>query len=195
MTIPAGQAPVAELLRRLSGAAPIETHISAVFVGADTAWKLKKAVTLGFLDFAPLEAREGFARRELALNQPLAPGLYRDVVPVTRGADGALALGGDGPVVDWVLRMAPVPAADFLDAVADRGGLDGPLLDAMADAVRASHAAAVPVAPGFDAPSFDAPGRAGLVLAGNVRDCLATGLPEARVLALGAAMRARLDAL
>ncbi|WP_439553228.1 AAA family ATPase [Falsiroseomonas sp.] len=195
MTIPAGQAPVAELLRRLSGAAPIETHISAVFVGADTAWKLKKAVTLGFLDFAPLAAREEFARRELALNQPLAPGLYRDVVPVTRGADGALALGGDGPVVDWVLRMAPVPAADFLDAVADRGGLDGPLLDAMADAVRASHAVAVPVAPSFDAPSFDAPGRAGMVLAGNLRDCLATGLPEARVMALGAAMRARLDAL
>lgn len=200
MTIPAGQAPVAELLRRLSGAEPIETHISAVFVGADTAWKLKKAVTLGFLDFAPLAAREAFARRELALNQPLAPALYRDVVPVTRGADGALALGGPGEVVDWVLRMAPLPAADFLDAVADRGGLTGTLLDAMADAVLASHAAARPVAPSFDAPSFDAPrfdapGRAGLVLAGNVRDCLATGLPEARVMALGAAMRARLEAL
>lgn len=191
----AEQAPVAELLRRLSGAEPIETHISAVFVGADTAWKLKKAVTLGFLDFAPLEAREAFARRELALNQPLAPALYRDVVPVTRGADGALALGGQGAVVDWVLRMAPLPAADFLDAVADRGGLTGALLDAMADAVLASHAAAVPLAPGLDAPNFDAPGRAGLVLAGNVRDCLATGLPEARVMALGAAMRARLDAL
>lgn len=190
MTIPAEQLEVAALLRRLSGADPIETHISAVFVGADTAWKLKKAVTLGFLDFAPLEAREGFARRELALNQPLAPGLYRDVVPVTRGADGALALGGEGPVVDWVLRMAPVPAADFLDAVADRGGLDGKLLDAMADAVLASHEAAAPAPPGFDAP-----GRAGAVLAGNVRDCLATGLPEARVLALGAAMQARLEAL
>ncbi len=190
MTIPAGQAPVADLLRRLSGAGPIETHISAVFVGPDIAFKLKKAVTLGFLDFAPLEARERYARRELALNQPLAPGLYRDVVPVTRGADGTLALGGDGPVVDWVLRMAPVPAADFLDAVADRGGLDPAMLDAVADAVLASHAAAAPAPPGFDAPS-----RAALVLAGNVRDCLATGLPEGRVMALGGAMRARLDAL
>lgn len=185
---------MAGLLRRLSGADPIETHISAVFVGADTAWKLKKAVRLGFLDFSPLEARERYARRELALNQPLAPGLYRDVVPVTRGADGALALGGpggaQGAVVDWVLRMAPVPAADFLDAVADRGGLDGPLLDAMADAVLASHAAAVPAPAGFDAPA-----QAGRVLAGNVRDCLATGLPPGRVEALGAAMRTTLERL
>ena len=123
MTIP--QAPVAALLRRLSGAEPIETHISAVYVGAETAWKLKKAVRLGFLDFSTLEARERFARRELALNQPLAPGLYRDLVAVTRAPDGTLALDGDGEVVDWVLRMAPVPAADFLDAVADRGGLTG----------------------------------------------------------------------
>ena len=142
MTIPAQQEPVAELLHRLSGAAPIETHISAVFVGTGTAWKLKKAVRLGFLDFSALEARERFARRELALNQPLAPSLYRDVVPVTRAADGTLSVDGGGEVVDWVLRMAPVPAGDFLDAVAGRGGLDGPLLDALADAVLASHAAA-----------------------------------------------------
>jgi aminoglycoside phosphotransferase family enzyme/predicted kinase len=190
VTIPAEQAEVAALLRRLSGAEPIETHISAVFVGPDTAWKLKKAVTLGFLDFAPLAAREGFARRELALNQLLAPGLYRDVVPVTRAPDGALAIGGEGAVLDWVLRMAPVPAGDFLDAVADRGGLDGALLDAMADAVVASHAAAVPAPP-----EFDAPGAAARVLAGNIRDCHATGLPADRIAALGRVMEARLAAL
>jgi aminoglycoside phosphotransferase family enzyme len=47
----------------------------------------------------------------LAINRPAAPALYRDVVPVVRGAAG-LALGGEGQAVDWVLRMAPVPAAD-----------------------------------------------------------------------------------
>ena len=171
---PIRQDQVAALLRRLSGADPIETHISAVYVGAETAWKLKKAVRLGFLDFSALASRERFARRELALNKPLAPGLYRDVVPVTRAPDGALALDGGGEVVDWVLRMAPVPAADFLDAVADRGGLTGAMLDAMADAVLASHQAAVPAPDGFDAPAA-----AARVLAGNIRDCRATGLPEA----------------
>ena len=84
--IPEEQRPAAALLGRLTGAAaPIETHISAVFVGPDAAFKLKKAVDLGFLDFTALEARERFARRELEINARFAPGLYRDVVP-NRGA-------------------------------------------------------------------------------------------------------------
>ncbi|MBX9702507.1 MAG: hypothetical protein K2X74_23925, partial [Acetobacteraceae bacterium] len=59
-------------------------------------YKLKKAVALGFLDFSTPAARERFARRELALNAPHAPGLYRDVVPVTRGPDGTPELAGAG---------------------------------------------------------------------------------------------------
>ncbi|NKC29795.1 bifunctional aminoglycoside phosphotransferase/ATP-binding protein [Falsiroseomonas selenitidurans] len=190
MAIPDSQAEAAALLRRLAGGGdPIETHISAIFIGADTVWKLKKAVRLGFLDFSDLAARAHFARRELALNQPHAPGLYRDVVPITRGPAG-LALNGEGPPVEWVLRMAPVPPGDFLDAIARRGALAPALLDGMADAVAALHQAAPPAPPGFDAP-----GAAGRVLDGNIRDCLANGLAEARVRALGGAMRARLDAL
>jgi aminoglycoside phosphotransferase family enzyme/predicted kinase len=188
--IPVGQAPVAAFLRGLARTAPVETHISAVFIGPDTVWKLKKAVRLGFLDFSDLAAREHFCRRELALNAAHAPGLYRDVVPVTRGDDGDLALDGGGEPVDWVLRMAPIPPGDFLDAIARRGGLTPALLDATADAVAALHAAAAPAPLGFDAPAA-----AGRVLAGNIRDCRATGLPEAEVAELGGAMQARLLAL
>jgi aminoglycoside phosphotransferase family enzyme/predicted kinase len=187
VTIPAEQAAVAALLRALTGADPIETHISAVFVGPDQALKLKKAVTLPFLDFAPLAAREAFCRRELELNRPGAPGIYRDVLPVTRAADGSLALGGQGEPVEWVLRMAPVPAGDFLDAVAARGGLDGGLLDAVADAVVALHDAA-PVVQGLDAPA-----RLRAVLAGNVESCRGTGLDQALVAEVGAALGAAID--
>ncbi|MDI3306348.1 MAG: AAA family ATPase [Acetobacteraceae bacterium] len=175
MTIPAPQQPVAALLRRLTGAAPIETHVSAIFVGPDQALKLKKAVRLGFLDFTSLAARERFTRRELEINRPFAPGLYRDVVPVVRGPDGDLALGGQGEVVDWVLRMAPVAAEDFLDAVAARGGLTPEMLDQMADAAAALHAAS-PVLRDVDAPAAMA-----AVLAGNRQAALAAGLPAARV--------------
>jgi aminoglycoside phosphotransferase family enzyme len=142
--IPAAQRPVAALLRRLTGAAPIETRTAAVFVGPDAAFKLKKAVDLGFLDFTAPADRERFARRELALNARFAPGLYRDVVPVTRAPDGEPRLGGGGEATDWVLCMAPVPAADFLDAVAARGGLTPDLLDEAADAVAAMHASLAP---------------------------------------------------
>ena len=114
-----GQEEVVAFLASLAGGKPVETHISLVFLGRDEAWKLKKAVRLSFLDFTTLEARERFCRRELALNAPAAPGLYRDVVPVVR-RDGRLALGGEGEVVDWVLRMARVPEEDFLDRIAER---------------------------------------------------------------------------
>ena len=185
--IPAAQRRVAELLSRLAGgAAPIETHISAVFVGPDEVLKLKKAVDLGFLDFTTPAARERFARRELEVNKPFAPELYRDVVPVTRAPDGTLALGGGGGAVDWVLRMAPVPAHAFLDAVAARGELAPELLDGTADAVAAMHAALAPVA------GVDSAAALMAALEGTRRAALAAGLPADRVVAWSSAMAAAL---
>lgn len=141
MTIPAEQRPVADFLRRLSGVDPIETHISAVYVGVDTVWKLKKAVRLSFLDFSGPDQRHRYAERELALNAPHAPGLYHDVAAVVRQDDGSVGFAArpDQDALDWVLRMARVPAEDFLDAIADRGGLTPDLLDAIADTVARYH--------------------------------------------------------
>ena len=141
MTAPPEQAEAVAFLRQLAGSEPLETHISLVFVGADTVWKLKKAVRLAFLDFTPLEARRRFILRELELNRGAASGLYRDVVPVVRRPDGTLGLGEaeEGPAIDWVLRMARVPAEDFLDTVAAAGGLTPELLDELGDAVAAFH--------------------------------------------------------
>ena len=118
MVVPLEQAAVAAFLERLAGGPPIETHISAVFRGTDSVWKLKKAVRLPFLDFSGVDDRRRFLLRELELNAPYAPGLYRDVVPVVRGPGGFGF--GDGPdgAVDWVLRMARVPDGDFMDGMA-----------------------------------------------------------------------------
>lgn len=158
-------------LRGLAGADPIETHISLVFLGADTVWKLKKAVRLSFLDFTQLEDRHHFAERELTLNGPHAPGMYRDVVAVTRHADGSIgfASGPDEPVLDWVLRMARVPEADFMDVIAAEGRLTPALLDGLADSVAALHAA-LPRQPDLRS---DMPA----VVAGNARAAREAGLP------------------
>jgi len=184
--IPPAQAEVAAFLAGLAGTQPIETHISAIFVGRDTAWKMKKAVALGFLDFSTLAARGHFCRRELELNQPAAPGIYRDVVPITRAPDGSLQEGSAGEVVEWVLRMAPIPAGDFLDAVAARGALTLELLDALGDAVFALHGAAPQMA------GLDAPAAMAAVLAGNLRAARAAGLPEDAIAPLEAALQAAL---
>ena len=64
MSLPPEQRETGALLSRLTGAAaPLETHISAIYVGAERTLKLKKAVALSFLDFTGLEARERFCRR------------------------------------------------------------------------------------------------------------------------------------
>ncbi|MBP0463557.1 AAA family ATPase [Roseomonas sp. PWR1] len=181
MTIPPAQAEAAAFLAARAGAPPVETHISAVFVGRETAWKMKKAVALGFLDFTRIEDRERFCRREFEINRPHAPGIYRDLLPLTRGPDGRLREGGDGPAVEWVLRMAPIPAGDFLDRVAPTPAL----LDAVADAVAAMHAAA-PRA------RVDAPASLGRILDGNVPSALRAGLDPTRVAAWAGAARTEL---
>jgi hypothetical protein len=184
-----GQEEAVAFLSALAGAPPVETHISRVFLGPDTAWKLKKPVRLSFLDFSTLAAREAYCRREFALNAPAAPGLYRDVVPLTRGGDGALALGGAGEVVDWVVRMARVPAEDFLDRVAARGGLDAPMLDALGDSVAGFHAGLAPV------PGIDLAGAMAGVIGGNAVAGREAGLDPTLVAAWEAAATATLGRL
>ena len=178
------------MLKRLAGTAPIETHISLVFVGGDTVWKMKKSVKLPFLDFSTVERRRLFTERELALNQPAAPGLYRDMVPVVRRPDGSLALdeaATDAPAVEWVLRMARVPAEDFLDTIAARGDLTPALQDALADAVAAYHQA-LPAGPGTVPPMRE-------IAAGNVPSALSAGLPAEQVEEWRAAILETLDAV
>ena len=184
--IPPSQAETAALLRRLAGGgAPVETHISLVFLGDDTVCKLRKQVRLPFLDFSSLAERRRTAQREFDLNAPHAPGLYRDVVPVMRRPDGGLTIGGEGVVVDWVVRMARVPAGDFLDVIAAQGGLDAALLDALGDAV-AGYLAAAP------AQSLDGLAAQQWMTDGNVRSARAANLPEAEVAAWQAAMQREL---
>jgi uncharacterized protein len=190
MSVPPQQQETAAMLKRLAGAPPIETHISLVFVGADTVWKLKKAAQLPFLDFTRVEHRRRFTERELALNAPAALGLYRDMLPVVRQQDGTLALSSlptDAPAVDWVLRMALVPAGDFLDAIAADDGLTQTLQDALADAVADYHQALPPVA------NVRPPMRQ--IALGNVPSALGAGLPETGVHAWRDTVLAALDAL
>jgi aminoglycoside phosphotransferase family enzyme/predicted kinase len=174
MSIPFEQTEVVALLRGLAGVAEMRTHISAVFVGADTVYKLRKAVRLSFVDFSTLAERHRTACRELALNAPAAPGLYRDVVAVVRRADGTLALGGAGEAVDWVVRMARIPPDDFLDGMAARGPLDPKLLDALADGIAAYHGTIAPT---------DRDAAVGMrdVILGNGHAALAAGLPAREV--------------
>lgn len=60
----------------------IETHISWVVLAGEHAWKLKKPVQLGFLDFSTPRLRRRACEDELELNRRLAPSIYQAVEPL-----------------------------------------------------------------------------------------------------------------
>ncbi|MGR3322590.1 MAG: bifunctional aminoglycoside phosphotransferase/ATP-binding protein [Pseudooceanicola sp.] len=119
----------------------IETHGALIFLCGDTALKLKRAVKYDYMDLSTVALRKKLIARELELNRPTAPEIYRDMLPVTRSGKG-LALGGTGPVVDWVLRMWRFPAENELERVAERGALDDRLASATGAAIAEYHAVA-----------------------------------------------------
>ncbi|HEY0919290.1 hypothetical protein [Devosia sp.] len=94
----------------------IETHMSCVFLTGTLAYKLKKPVRYPFLDFTTLAARRRVCLTEVRLNRRLAGDVYRRIVPLRRGREGGLTLGGDsGEIVDWLIEMEQLPAAEMLD--------------------------------------------------------------------------------
>jgi aminoglycoside phosphotransferase family enzyme/predicted kinase len=120
----------------------IETHGALVFLAGDTALKIKRAVRLAYLDFSTLARREAVCRREIEINRPNAPAIYRDVVAITREADGRLAIGGDGEPVEWAVRMARFDQGALLSDIAERTGIDDALAAALAQMMLAAHHAA-----------------------------------------------------
>jgi aminoglycoside phosphotransferase family enzyme/predicted kinase len=117
----------------------VETHISWVLLTGTYAYKLKKPLDLGFLDFSSLAKRLAACREELRLNRRLAGDLYEAVVAVT-GSPQAPRMGGEGPVLEYAVRMKQFPAGTELDRVLARGELQAPVLDALARRIAAFHA-------------------------------------------------------
>lgn len=119
----------------------IDTHISVVFLAPDRVLKIKRAVKLPFLDDSTLAQRKHCCEEELAVNVRNAPAIYRRVVPITREADG-LALDGKGPVIEWAVEMARFDERQTLDHLAAVHAVPGGAPEALADAMRISHAQA-----------------------------------------------------
>src|SRR5436309_15516319 len=120
----------------------VQTHISHVFLAGPYVYKLKKAVRFPFLDFATAERRRHFCREEVRLNRRLCPSVYLDVVPITRRADGRLALGGAGVAVEHVVRMRRLPADRTLVSLIADGKATPAMMEAVAATLAAFHAAA-----------------------------------------------------
>jgi len=119
----------------------IETHIAVVFLAGSRAYKMKRAVRYPYLDFSSLELRRAACLHEIAVNQPNAPTIYLDAVPITRGAAG-LAIAGGGEPVEWIVRMNRFDETATLDHIADAGPLAALLVDQLAETLASAHARA-----------------------------------------------------
>ncbi len=117
----------------------IETSCAWVFLQGERALKVKKPVNYGFLDFSTPEKRRWALERELAFNRTTAPDIYRAVRRIT-GADGGLALDGDGEAIDFALEMRAFDPAAVLSEQPER--VDGALAEALGRTIARFHAAA-----------------------------------------------------
>jgi uncharacterized protein len=96
--------------------APIElmqTHASYVLLTGEFAYKLKKPVDFGFLDYSTVEKRQHFCQEELRLNQRGAKELYLEVLPIAKQGD-KYQLGNDGEIIDYVVKMVQFPQETLL---------------------------------------------------------------------------------
>jgi aminoglycoside phosphotransferase family enzyme len=126
------------------GVERIDTHSAVVFLAGTRAWKLKRAVRFDYLDFSTAARRKVMCEAEVRLNRRTAPTLYRGVAAVTRERSGALALGGEGTPIEWVVAMNRFDEAGLLDRLAASHRLDLDLMPPLARAIAPHHAPAEP---------------------------------------------------
>lgn len=119
----------------------IETHISWVLLAGEYAYKIKKPVDLGFLDFTTLAKRRFFCEEEVHLNRRLTRDVYLGLVELT-GTPPDIRVGGAGPVIEYAVRMRRLPADRMLDDLVRHGRAEPGLIEAIGEVVARFHATA-----------------------------------------------------
>jgi aminoglycoside phosphotransferase family enzyme/predicted kinase len=120
----------------------LDTHAAMVFLAGRRAYKVKRAVKFPYMDFSTLARRRACCLKEVEVNRRTAPDLYLGVEAVTRRPDGGLALGGDGPAVEWLVVMERFRQEDLFDRLAADGKLTPQLMADATDAITSFHAEA-----------------------------------------------------
>jgi aminoglycoside phosphotransferase family enzyme/predicted kinase len=137
----------------------LQTHISWVILTGEFAYKLKKPVDMGFLDFTTLERRRFYCQEELRLNRRLAPQLYLDVAPIT-GTPTSPRVAGEGEAIEYAVQMRQFPQDALLSRVLARGELVSRHIDSLARQLADFHRSAGQAAAGSELGSWESLQRA-----------------------------------
>ena len=122
----------------------IETHISWIFLTGRFAYKLKKPVNFGFVDFSTPELRRRCCEEEVRLNSRLAADLYLGLRDL-HGPPERAHLGGEGPVIETVVQMRQFQQPDLLPEALHRGAVRPEQIDNLADDLAHFHADAAKI--------------------------------------------------
>jgi uncharacterized protein len=115
----------------------IETHISWVLLAGRYAYKIKKALDLGFLDYSSLDRRRFCCAEEVRLNRRLAPEIYLGAVPV--GGSAERPEFGVEPAIEYAVRMRRFATANLMDRLLTRGRVTPQHIDELAAVVARFH--------------------------------------------------------
>ena len=101
----------------------VQTHVSYIFLTDRYAYKIKKPVDFGFLNFSTIDRRRFYCNEEVRLNRRLCPDMYEGVVELRETPSGA-AFHGCGAVIDYAVKMKRLPADRMLDRLVDAGTVE-----------------------------------------------------------------------
>ncbi|MHB8234507.1 MAG: bifunctional aminoglycoside phosphotransferase/ATP-binding protein [Solirubrobacteraceae bacterium] len=117
-----------------------ETHASWVFLVGDRAYKVKKPLALGFLDYSTLPARQRACNEEVRVNRELAPGIYLGVRAIVKCAAGFCFASADSPdAVEYAVEMLRFDESDTLAGAIDAGTLTARQVQAVAGRLARFH--------------------------------------------------------
>ncbi len=117
----------------------LKTHASYIFLSGDKAFKIKRALKYPYLDYSTLDLRRAACTAEYKINKQLSPQLYIDALPLMKNEHGALALGGHGTPVEWVLVMKRFADGDLFSQRATHGTLTPALIIAATENIARMH--------------------------------------------------------
>jgi aminoglycoside phosphotransferase family enzyme/predicted kinase len=100
----------------------VQTHVSYIFLTDRHAYKIKKPVDFGFLNFSSIDRRRFYCNEEVRLNRRLCPDIYEGVVELRETSHGA-AFHGNGAVLDYAVKMRRLPAERMLDKLVATGDI------------------------------------------------------------------------
>ena len=115
----------------------IETHISWVFLAGDFAYKVKKPLDFGFLDFSTLAKRHHYCQEELRLNRRFSTEIYLGLTQIG-GSPDAPVINGE-PALEYAVKMRRFPQGCQLDRMLATGQLHARHLVAFAEMIAAQH--------------------------------------------------------